>query len=228
MRNDKIETPSKEELRDFYAGADWSHTDFYSHDDLLADRILALLGEIPGKRILDLACGSASLGIELAARGFDVTGLDLWGEPARKRMAARNVVIRFLEQDMRMMSFDNEFDAVVNWDVSGIGVLGTDEQNIDVVRRIHRALVPGGKILIETYNTEYARRNEIEGLRYDPQDKRCKGRIRGYNLSARLFSLSEWQQIFKELDFKLLKTCRSLSGDPFQDSSGMLVMVAEK
>lgn len=227
MKNDNTANPSKEELRNFYTGSDWSETDFSSREDILADQILALLGDIPGKRILDLGCGSASLGIELASRGFDVTGLDLWTEPARRRMAARKVHIRLIEQDMRTMSFDSEFDAVVNWDVSGIGILGTDKQNIDVVRRIHRALVPGGKFLTETYNADRVRQEGFEGLRYDPQSNRFRGQIRGYDLSVRLFSLSEWQQIFTELGFRLLKICGSVSGKPFRDSSRMLVMLTQ-
>jgi SAM-dependent methyltransferase len=221
-------TPTAQELRDFYAGCDWSGTDFAAHYDVLADEILALLGDLPGKRVLDLGCGSAIAGIELAARGFEVTGLDLWVEAARRRMAARNITIRLIEQDMRTMSFGNEFDAVVNWDISGIGVLGTDEQNIDVVRRIHRALVPTGKVLIETYNVDRARLKGIEGLRYDPQENRFKGRMRGYDMSVRLFSLSEWEGIFKSLSFDLIKVCSDMSGKPFCEDSRFLIMVACK
>ena len=221
-------TTTAQELRDFYAGSDWSRTEFSLGNDILADQILTLLGEIPGKRILDLGCGSAAAGIELTKRGFDVTGLDLWVEPARRRMAARKVTIRLVEQDMRTMSFDNEFDAVVNWDISGIGILGTDEQNIDVVRRIQQALVLGGKVLIETYNIERARCKGIEGLRYDPQDNRIKGRIRGYELSVRLFALSEWERIFSASGLALLKVCGDRSGTPYHEDSLVLVMVACK
>jgi 2-polyprenyl-3-methyl-5-hydroxy-6-metoxy-1,4-benzoquinol methylase len=217
-----------EALRDFYAGSDWSRSDFAQHNDKLAEDVLSLLGPLPGKRVLDLGCGSASLGIELASRGFDVTGLDLWVEPARRRMAARDIKIRLIEEDMRLINYDEKFDAVINWDISGIGLLATDQENIDVVRRVHHALIPDGKFLIETYNSGYARMHAIEGLHFDSTDSRLKGRIRNHDFSVRLFSLSEWQEIFKDLGFNLLKTCGSLSGKPFQDTSMTLVMVAEK
>jgi 2-polyprenyl-3-methyl-5-hydroxy-6-metoxy-1,4-benzoquinol methylase len=219
---------SSSALRDFYAEVDWSKIDFAEHDDRLAENVLSLLNPLTGKRVLDLACGSASLGVELACRGFEVTGLDIWTEPAHKRMTARNINIRLLEKDMRTITFREEFDVVINWDVSGIGMFATDQEDIDVIHRIYQALIPGGKFLIETYNLAYARTHAIEGLHLDPLDNRLKGQIRNHELAARLFSLSEWQRIFKDIGFNLLKTCGSLSGHLFQDSSLMLVMVAEK
>ena len=231
MKTAKMEiraSSTTEALRDFYAESDWSRSDFARHNDKLAEDVLSLLDTLPGKRVLDLGCGSASLGIELACRGFDVTGLDLWVEPARRRMTARDIKIRLIEEDIRLITFREEFDVVINWDISGIGLLATDQENIDIVHRVHHALIPNGKFLIETYNLGYARTHAIEGLHLDSTDSRLKGWIRNHDFAMRLFSLSEWQEIFKDLGFNLLKTCGSLSGKPFQDTSMTLVMVAEK
>ena len=133
------------DIRKLYSTVDWSNADFTERFDGLAEAVLRLLGDLPGKRILDLGCGSASLGVELAVRGFDVVGLDLHIAPARQRVAARRVTVELIEQDMSQMTFSEEFDAIVNWDVGGIGLFPTDEENIDIVKRVYRALVAEGR-----------------------------------------------------------------------------------
>ena len=90
-----------QELRQYFSEADWPTTDFAKPHPHLAGRALTLRGELPGRRILDLGCGSGTLAAELAARGFVVTGLDLWIEPAERRCAVREVEVKLLEQDLR-------------------------------------------------------------------------------------------------------------------------------
>ena len=225
---------TRENLRELYAGADWSGTDFTEKNETLANNVISLLSDLPGKRVLDLGCGSAALAVELAGRGFDVTGLDLYIEPARQRIAARKVPVKLIEKDMAEMTFSEEFDAVVNWDVSGIGMFPTDEDNIDVIRRVYEALVPGGRFLVETYNLPFARCHGVEMLKYDSQTGRCAGKIskkmpdgsrKTWELSVRLFSVHEWQDIFSKIGFRLLGTWGDLSGNKLSDKSKMLVIL---
>ena len=59
-------------------------------------------GRAEPELVLDLACGTGRLTHELAARGFDMTGVDLSPEMleiARERCAGQNVLL--LCQDMR-------------------------------------------------------------------------------------------------------------------------------
>ena len=226
-----------ENLRELYAGVDWSGEDFTEKNEILVNNVISLLSDFPGKKVLDLGCGSAALAVELAERGFDVTGLDLCIEPARQRTAARKVHVKLIEKDMVEMTFSEEFDAVVNWDVSGIGMLPTDEDNINVIRRVYDALVPGGKFLVETYNLTFAQCHGVEMLKYDPRTRRCAGVIskkmpndsrKIWELSVRLFSVNEWQDIFSEIGFKTIGMWGNLSGNKLSDESKMLVILGQK
>ena len=57
---------------------DWvKHADENDYRNLyLMPRMLAMLGDVDGKRILDVGCGEGGYARELAQRGADVTGVD--------------------------------------------------------------------------------------------------------------------------------------------------------
>lgn len=225
------------DLKSLYASQTWSSSEFYEKHDALADNVISRLGDLPGRRVLDLGCGSAALAVELAQRGFETVGLDWHIEPARHRCEARKVQIELIEQDMAEMAFREQFDAVVNWDVSGIGLLPTESENLSVVRRVYDALVENGKFLIETYNSPFARKHGIERLTYDSQIGRCVGTVtkkmpngseKTWELSIRLFSMEEWQGIFSEIGFQFMGAWGSLSGEELSDESRMLVVLGQK
>ena len=216
-------------ITELYASVDWSDVDFTKTNDELAECVLSRLGPIPGKRILDLGCGSATLCVELALRGFDVVGLDLHVTPARARAKARRVKFALLEQDMSTMSFKEEFAAIVNWDVSGIGLLASDEANIDIVRRVYDALLPGGKFLLETYNVEFIKANpgRVEGLTFQAETNRCFP-TQSEAPSIRFFSKEEWQTIAERIGFTFLRAWGGLDGRVFETNSKMLVLAYAK
>lgn len=230
--------PESHDLRSMYASVDWSACDFSKGDSDLAPRVIARLGDLPGPRVLDLGCGSALLAVELARRGYETTGLDFFIEPARRRVALTRAPVRLVEQDMASMRFQEEFDAIVNWDISGIGLLPEDEDNIDIVRRVHRALVPGGKFLIETYHTAWARRHGVEGLSFDSARNRFLGEVKRplisgepvhtWPLALRLFTLEEWNAIFAEVGFVPTGAWGGLAGEALSDDSRMLVLAGRK
>ncbi len=115
----------------------------------------------PGARVLDMACGQGRHAIELAARGFGVTGLDI-SEPslaiARERADARGVAIEFVRQDMRELETESTFDAVLSL-CSSFGFLPDDDEDARVVDRAARALRPGGRLVIDTVNDLWLARN---------------------------------------------------------------------
>ena len=217
---------STEAFRRFYAEVDWSHTDFTERHPELADWALHLLGGLPGPRVLDLGCGSGTLAVELAERGLAVTGVDLVIEHAAKRCSARGVEIELIEADMRDLDVVDTYDAVINWDVSGIGLFG-EAGDRDVLQRIQNALAPGGKLLLQTYNMRYAQDHETEGLVWDACSQQLRGCIRGELIAFRLYSPSEWSSMLEACG---LHPCLQSPADSDQLMSRekMLCVVAEK
>lgn len=99
----------------------------------------------PGSRILDVPCGEGRVAIELAARGYQVTGIDISpGLIAEARRRAPHLDWR--EGDMRVLP-RAAFDAAYCWGDS-FGYL--DEQgNRDFLTAACRALAPGGRFALE-------------------------------------------------------------------------------
>ncbi len=108
----------------------------------------------PGARILDLGCGTGRHSIELARRGYRVTGLDLSAgmlEEARKSARAAGVQVEWVQGDATQFAFDEPFDAVLGLCEGGLGLLcgGDDaiEQPLSILRNVAGALKPGGKTI---------------------------------------------------------------------------------
>lgn len=125
------------------------------------DFIEQRLGLAHGATILDVGCGLGLHAIELTRRGFVVVGLDL-SLPMLSRAADeaqdQGFKINFLHADMREMNFEGAFDAVLLWGTT-LGYFD-DDTNRQVLERIYRALKPGGLLLIETVNRDYAVRTQ--------------------------------------------------------------------
>lgn len=109
-----------------------------------------------GARILDLACGAGRHSVELAKRGYRVTGYDL-SRPllAEARRAARREGVRLtlVHGDMRELAYVGRFDAVLSLFTS-FGYFDRPSEDERVVAGIARALRPRGKLLVERFNRD--------------------------------------------------------------------------
>ena len=112
------------------------------------------------ENILDLACGSGSYSIELAARGFKVYGLDYETEMielARAKAAARGLTVDFRQGDMRdLASLPENFDAALCIGNSIVHLLTGDDLR-QSLRETNRHLRQGGIYLLQTVNYEIGR-----------------------------------------------------------------------
>ncbi len=104
-------------------------------------------------KVLDLGCALGHHSIELARRGYDVTGLE-WSEPflefARRRVAEASVCVRLIHGDMTCMTFEREFEAVVLWG-NTFGMFA-HEDNVKTLLGMQQSLKKGGLALIDTQN----------------------------------------------------------------------------
>jgi 2-polyprenyl-3-methyl-5-hydroxy-6-metoxy-1,4-benzoquinol methylase len=120
------------------------------------DAIEALLQLRPPLRILDLPCGQGRHSIELARRGYDVTGVDL--SPyllgvARERAIASGVHVRWRSGDMREPIAGETFDLVLNLFTS-FGYFEEEADDRSVIRSAAAMLEPAGRFVLEVINGE--------------------------------------------------------------------------
>ena len=118
----------------------------------------------PGASVLDLCCGQGRHSVQLAKHGFKVTGLDLnpeYLDLASKAAEAAKVKIETVAADMREIPFENKFDAIVNM-YSSFGYLESEAEDLKVLESAAKALKPGGRLLLDMLNREWAIDNYIQ------------------------------------------------------------------
>ena len=111
------------------------------------------------EKILDLACGFGRHSLEFARRGYDVTGIDItpaYIDYANEQAKKENLNAKFICQDIRTITFDKEFDVVLNMADGAIGYLEDDGENHKIFSVIAKALKNGGKHFMDIMNGSYA------------------------------------------------------------------------
>lgn len=137
------------------------------------------LGLAPGALVLDVGCGTGRHAVELAKRGYAVTGVDLSTEMlARARAAAQaaGVHVDWIHSDATKFSLPQKFDAVICLCEGSFGLLGqTDdaiEQPLAILKNISRCLKPGAKALLTVLNAARMFRmfkdSDVANGRFDP------------------------------------------------------------
>ncbi|SCL37469.1 Methyltransferase domain-containing protein [Micromonospora pallida] len=132
------------------------------------DFFLAVVGETPQARVLDLGCGTGRLTLALADAGHRVTGID----PARASLDAarakpgadRVTWIEGTATDLPDRSFDV---AVMTSHVAQF--FTTDEEWDAVLADLRRALVPGGRLVFDSRDPadrRWERWNPVDSRRH--------------------------------------------------------------
>ncbi len=106
-------------------------------------------------RILDIGCGTGRHSIELARRGYSVTGIDLSDSmlaSARAKAQANGTAVKFIRADACRLEFRNEFDLAIMLCEGGFPLMQTDEMNFMILQSAANALKPNGKFIFTTLN----------------------------------------------------------------------------
>jgi SAM-dependent methyltransferase len=131
---------------------------------------LAKLDDDPGAvrrsppACLDLGCGFGRIGLELARRGFALTGVDITGpylDTAREDAATEGLQAEFLLKDVRSFMRPGAFDVAVNL-YNSFGYFEDPADDVRLIRNAFESLKPGGVFFIETLGKEILARDFVE------------------------------------------------------------------
>ena len=112
---------------------------------------------LPGKTVLDLACGTGSLTRELAERGYEMIGVDLspemLAEAAEKNRDVDGIPPMFLCQSMDKLDLYGTIDACVCC-LDSVNYVTSPKKLQKAFERVHLFLMPGGLFLFDINTPE--------------------------------------------------------------------------
>jgi len=143
---------------------DWFNSPYYyklyfqrdkAEAELFIDKLIDHLKPLSKSSMLDVACGKGRHSIQLASKGFDVTGIDLAEDSIieAKKNEADN--LQFFLHDMRLPFWINYFDYAFNFFTS-FGYFKTRREHDNSIRTIAQAIKPNGKFVMDYLNVHYA------------------------------------------------------------------------
>jgi len=242
---------------------DWTDTFFtglwgelqrrsYSREESEAEArfIRRALGLRKGSRVLDCPCGDGRISLELAEEGIRVFGVDRCAESirrARRRLRAAGLSGRFEVGDMRRLSTDERFHAVVNW----WGSFGyyDDATNLEILTGFADRVVRGGRVLVAQVNRErilrdfghrrsaaYGRvRIETEN-RWDPVGQRIDGkwtvvlgrRRERRRSSMRVYTRAQMVRLMEAAGLEVVSVYGGIDGGPHHRGTPRMVTVGRR
>jgi SAM-dependent methyltransferase len=143
------------------------------------DFLLEELSLKPSSSILDIGCGTGRHSVELAKRGYMVTGLDLSAEmlaQAEQGAKAVGVKVNWIHSDATRFSLPGMYDGAICLCEGAFGLLGQGDdpisQPLSILCNISRCLKPQAKALLTVLNGAAMIRkytnNDVREGRFDP------------------------------------------------------------
>ncbi|MFJ8067802.1 class I SAM-dependent DNA methyltransferase [Peribacillus sp. NPDC096447] len=109
---------------------------------------------IGGRKVLDLACGTGEMTVELAQHGFEVTGVDLSDEMllvANEKAVKLGLSIPLFQQNMAELEGLGQFDCVTIF-CDSLNYLRDEEDIVKTFSRVHEHLKDGGLFLFDIHS----------------------------------------------------------------------------
>lgn len=113
----------------------------------------------PGSSVLDVGCGTGRHSVELARRGYVVTGVDISSgmlSEAADAAAKAGVCVEWLCQDATQLKLDRCYDACICLCEGAFGLLDSGDdpvtRDIAILRGIASALTPGRPFMLTALN----------------------------------------------------------------------------
>lgn len=122
-------------------------------DEKLVRFVREITGVKPEEKLLDLGCGSGEHTRLLSKEGIECTGVEIAESLvryAKEKAKEERVKVNYINMDMRNIEFKNEFDCVML--VSGTFGYLSDKENFALLKQIHKALKPKGRLFLDIPN----------------------------------------------------------------------------
>ena len=213
-----------------------------------AEQLVNLLNLQQDSIICDMCCGVGRHSLELARRGFKVTGVDRTAsylQEAKRKADAECLDIEFVNEDIRDFCRPDSFDVVLNLYTS----FGYFEKHADEktsLMNIYKSLKRGGRFVIELMGKEVLARIfqerrwwEEGGVIVLEEATLSKdwslvnsrwiiirdGKRDEFRFSLRLYSAAQLSGLLKSCGFEQVEIYGDLGGSPYDQKANRLVVV---
>ena len=211
-------------------------------------KVVALTELSPGASVLDLCCGIGRCSLELARRGFNVTGVDRttsYLTEARKQAEQEDLDVEFIQDDMRKFIRPESFDCVISMFTSWTYFENPDEDK-QVILNAYSSLKPGGKLVIQTHGKETLARifqergwNERDGVIW-LQEREVRNNwswmwnrwilLKGNErieaeITHRIYAGLEIVNLLTDCGFSKVELFGDLDGSPYDQNARQLIAV---
>jgi SAM-dependent methyltransferase len=132
----------------------YRHKNYRGECDLVA-RLSAKYAKDNVRRLVDLGCGTGSHSLDLASRGYDVTGIDV--SPAMLTEAEKKLAVAktagkvwFIEGDIATIKPDGDFDAALML-FTVLGYYIENQVLVKLLTHVRKMLRPGGLLIFDIW-----------------------------------------------------------------------------
>ena len=215
------------------------------------DSILKMTGLSRESEVLDCCCGMGRHTIELASRGYRMTGVDLSKGYLKKAKAAaesRNVQVDWRRMNVIDLDYSRRFDGIINMFTS-FGYFDNPDDDLVMLKKLHASLKEGGTLFMEMWGKEVLARDFEERVWFERDGIKIMleysidlswtelhnrwlfyqdGKMTEYAFHHRIFSAAEMAQLLGQAGFHQVDIYGGFDGRVYDNKAERLILVAHK
>ena len=218
----------------------------------IAESVIKIAGLTKGSSVLDAGCGPGRISVELAAKGLDVTGVDIIQselDAAKDSADAEGVKLDLINCDLRSFKSQKKFDCAINLYTS-FGYCDTIEEDFQILKNIADPLRDNGFFILEctsretailyftdgewfersglTVLTQFSVEGAWEGLRSKWTIINRDGQRIEHEFVQRLYSAIELKRMMIRAGFNSVEIYGNYDFSPYNEHAKTMVIVAKK
>lgn len=215
------------------------------------DYLLSQLSAPPGGNLLDVPCGNGRHALEMASRGFRVTGLDISPDfiaEANAASASRGLAATFHHGDMREIPSGEPFDGA--WCLGNSFGYLTHEGTREFLKSVGSALRTGARFILETRMTaecflpkfQQKREMQVGDIKvtvhnsYDAAQSRLStdyvfeqsGKSETHSSVHQIYTAGEIRRLLSDAGLETLTVHGSTERDPFTLKSPDAIFITQR